>query len=311
MKSEASDATLMNSKSDKTRRVGKDIEQAVHTLKEVKYIQNIGRFDTAKSVANVTFGQCTLVFGENGWGKSTLADLLRSLTINNPDILIGRKTLSGGPEQKAVMRFDTQQAVFQGGVWRGIRPRIAVYDSVFVNQNVFSGDVITNEHLRNQYGMVVGEEGVRHVRRIVELDNENRENNKQARIVETKLDGIISAIGPKGMTRKEFLGLGTNADIDAQIEAKQKEVNRTNRAKELKNAKEPQPLPLPIETEEIRKCLYSTIEGIGEAATKAVRKHIAKYEVNNHSGLRTHESWLEIGTTFVNEKEMCVLWSNT
>jgi len=109
VKSEVSNTTLMNSKFDKTKRVDKDIEQEVHTLKEVKYIQNIGRFDTAKSVANATFGHCTLVFGENGWGKSTLADLLRLLTINNPEILIGRKTLSGGPEQKAVIRFDTQQ----------------------------------------------------------------------------------------------------------------------------------------------------------------------------------------------------------
>ena len=121
---------------------------------------------------------------KNGWGKSTLADLLRSLSTNTPDIVIGRKTLAGGLEQKAVVRFGDQQAVFEGGAWTGIRPRIAVYDSVFVNENVFSGDVVTNEHLKNQYGMVVGEEGVRRVRRIVELDSKNRENNSQSRGVE-------------------------------------------------------------------------------------------------------------------------------
>lgn len=127
-------------------------------------------------------------FGENGWGKSTLADLLRSLTSNNPDIVIGRKTLAGGPKQKAVMRFGDQQTVFENGVWSGIRPRIAIYDSVFVNENVFSGDVVTTEHLKNQYGMVVGEEGVRRVRRIVKLDNENRDNNTQLRVLEVELD---------------------------------------------------------------------------------------------------------------------------
>lgn len=84
-------------------------------LKEVKYVQNIGRFEKGQSVASATFGPCTLVFGENGWGKSTLADLLRSLTTNNPDIVIGRKTLAGGPEQKAIVCFGTQQAVFEGG----------------------------------------------------------------------------------------------------------------------------------------------------------------------------------------------------
>ena len=38
-------------------------------LKEVKFIQNIGRFETAKPTHDTTFGPCTLVFGENGWGK--------------------------------------------------------------------------------------------------------------------------------------------------------------------------------------------------------------------------------------------------
>lgn len=133
-------------------------------LKEVKYVQNIGRFEKAQSVADATFSPCTLVFGENGWGKSTLADLLRSLTKHNPNIVVGRKTLAGGPGQKAVLRFGDQQAVFDGGAWSGIRPAIAVYDSVFVNDNVFSDDVVTNEHLKKQYGMVVGEEGVHRVR---------------------------------------------------------------------------------------------------------------------------------------------------
>jgi len=121
------------------RKETSDVRGAVKPLREVKFVQNIGRFKAGKSVSYATFGACTLVFGENGWGKSTLADLLRSLTTDNPDIVIGRKTLAGGVDQKAVLRFGDQQAVFQNGTWSGIRPRIAVYDSVFVNENVFSG----------------------------------------------------------------------------------------------------------------------------------------------------------------------------
>ena len=282
----------------------KEAADATVPLKEIKYIRNIGCFETGMSVAAATFGACSLVFGENGWGKSTLADLLRSLSTNTPDIVIGRKTLAGGLEQKAVVRFGDQQAVFEGGAWTGIRPRIAVYDSVFVNENVFSGDVVTNEHLKNQYGMVVGEEGVRRVRRIVELDSENRENNSQSRGVEAELDGIVKAVGPKGMTRKEFLGLEAIADVDAQIAAKDKEVKRASRAKELKGAGEPLLLRVPMETEEFRKSLHSRIEGIAEAAANAVREHIAKHEEKKgRGGGMTHESWLEAGTGFVDEEK--------
>ena len=279
---------------------GAEATPAVMPLREVKYIRNVGCFENGQSVADATFGPCTLVFGENGWGKSTLADLLRSLTTNNPDIVIGRKTLAGGPEQKAVVRFGDQQAVFEGGAWSGIRPRIAVYDSVFVNENVFSGDVVTNEHLKKQYGMVVGEEGVRRVRRIVGLDNENRENNNQSRVVETELNGIIKAVGPEGVTLKEFLVLEAIADVDAQIEAKDKEVKRTSQARVLKVAAEPQLLPVPTEIEKFRQCLHSTIEGI--AAAKAVREHITKHEGKSR-GAMTHETWLEAGVAFMDDEE--------
>ena len=289
---------------DKSNTADQTALPAVYELREVKYVQNIGRFENGQSVAGAKFGPCTLVFGENGWGKSTLADLLRSLTMNNPDIVIGRKTLAGGPEQKAVVRFgNSGSARFENGVWSGITPRIAVYDSVFVNENVFSGDVVTNEHLKKQYGLVVGEEGVRRVRRIVALDNENRENTKQLRIVEARLDGIVSVVGPRGMTRKEFLVLEAIGDLDMKIEAKKKAVQQASRGKELKGAGEPRILPVPTETEEFRKSLHRTIEGIAEAAAKAVREHIAKHEKEGRSGAMAHESWLEAGTIFVVEAE--------
>ena len=295
--------TVMDGVDEADTAPGAEVAPAVAPLREVKYVQNIGRFERGQSVANATFGPCTLIFGENGWGKSTLADLLRSLTTNNPDIVIGRKTLAGGPAQQAVVRFGDQHAVFKDGAWAGIRPRIAVYDSVFVNENVFSGDVITNEHLKNQYGMVVGEEGVRRVRRIVELDNKNRENNSQSRVVEAELDGIVRAVGLEGITRKGFLALRAIADVDAKIEAKEKEEQRARRAKELKGAGEPKVLPVPTETEELRKSLHSTIEGIAEAAARAVRAHIAKHEEKSRGGAMTHESWLESGTAFADEEE--------
>ena len=116
-----SDMTVMDGAGEGNPGPGAEAAPAATPLREVKYVQNIGRFEKGQSVADATFGPCTLVFGENGWGKSTLADLLRSLTTNNPDIVIGRKTLAGGPEQQVVMRFVDQRAVFKDGAWTGIQ----------------------------------------------------------------------------------------------------------------------------------------------------------------------------------------------
>ena len=60
-----------------------------------------------------------------------------------------------------------------------------------------------------------------------------------------------------------------------------------------------------MEIEEFRKSLHSTIEGVAEAAAKAVREHIVKHAEKGRGSTMTHESWLEAGTGFVNEGE-CV-----
>src|SRR3546814_10119617 len=47
------------------------------------------------------------------FSSDLLADILRSLTTNNPAILAGRKTHAAEKPPKAVLRFGTQNAVFE------------------------------------------------------------------------------------------------------------------------------------------------------------------------------------------------------
>jgi len=216
-------------------------------LQEIRFIQSIGRFEEAKPLHGVRFGPCTLIFGENGWGKSTVADILRSLTTNNPAILAGRTTLDVSAPQKAILQVAGQNAVFQDGAWTGPRPRIAIYDSSFINDNVYSGDIVSAEHLKNQYGLVVGEEGVSRVRRIVELDGDNRDNNKAITDTENELKALMRAVAPPAMQLDAFLALPSRDDIDEAIVAQDFKVQQARRAKELKAAAEPAAYPYQIQ----------------------------------------------------------------
>jgi wobble nucleotide-excising tRNase len=272
-------------------------------LREIKFIQNIGRFETAKPTHDATFGQCTLVFGENGWGKSTFADILRSLTTNNSAILEGRKTLASDAPPKAVLRFSNCPAVFESGTWTGCHPRISVYDSAFINDNVFSGDVVSADHLKNQYGLVVGDEGVRLVGRIVELDGENRENNKTIAAAESELTTVIRTVGLPTMPIDDFRALNARPDIDAAITAKDNQVQRVRRARELKTAAEPSLVPIPSETANLRHLLTQSIDEVAEAAVTRVREHVAAHQCEPKEGATVHESWLEAGMAFVRDEE--------
>ena len=93
-------------------------------------------------------------------GKSTIADILRSFARTQPDLVKGRKTLATLNEQKIILLFDGRKASFDGSSWAGIPPPIAVFDQTFVDENVYSGQLISHDHLKKQFGLVIGEEGV-------------------------------------------------------------------------------------------------------------------------------------------------------
>jgi wobble nucleotide-excising tRNase len=62
-------------------------------LQRIISIKNIGRFRNCAAAGDVTFRRFTLIFSENGRGKTTLCAILRSLFTNTPALIIGRTTL--------------------------------------------------------------------------------------------------------------------------------------------------------------------------------------------------------------------------
>ena len=60
-------------------------------IKRIKKIKGVGRF---LDVGHVEFGQLTLIYGPNCYGKSTLSDIFRSIANQNPEILANRQSIT-------------------------------------------------------------------------------------------------------------------------------------------------------------------------------------------------------------------------
>ena len=111
-------------------------------LQRIISIKNVGRFKSCAAHGDVTFRRFTLIFAENGRGKTTLCAILRSLFTNTPALIIGRTTL-GSMEHPEVQLLTTNGSVtFRDGVWSAAFPDIAVFDGSYVSENVFAGDVV-------------------------------------------------------------------------------------------------------------------------------------------------------------------------
>src|SRR5271155_2902052 len=86
-------------------------------LERIISIANVGRFKNCAAAGDVTFRHFTLIFAENGRGKTTLCEIFRSLLSNKPELIVGRKTLGSLGPPEIQLRTTGGNVVFHAGSW--------------------------------------------------------------------------------------------------------------------------------------------------------------------------------------------------
>ncbi|MBE3063402.1 MAG: AAA family ATPase [Spirochaetes bacterium] len=195
-------------------------------LEKIVQIKNIGRFRDYAASGDVTLRKLTLVYADNGRGKTTLCAILRSLQSGQPEFIAERKTLGAADAASVHLRLNSADFQFTNGEWTATYPDILIFDPVFVNENVHSGDYVEHEHKKNLYRVIVGNEGVRLAREVEELDGLIREANGDLR---TKRDAVSRYL-LAGETLEGYLQRQPLADVDTQIALKTHELNNRQRA---------------------------------------------------------------------------------
>ncbi len=237
-------------------------------------IRNIGKFASCNASGDVTFRRLTLILGENGKGKTTLGDILRSLSTGKPDYILGRKTLGSATAPFAQVLLDGNNIVtFKDGKWDAPGLRVAIYDSTFVDENVHSGNHIDHGHRKNLYGVIVGEEGVVLAKKVDEYDASIRELNKD---IASKAN-VVRALLPAGFTLETFLALTPDADIDAKIADKQSEIATLGRAKEIKEKDSLTGISLPQLPQNFEALLAKLLDDISKEAESRVKQHLGTH----------------------------------
>ncbi len=63
-------------------------------LERLSLLRNVGRFDSVDAGRQLPFSKLTLIYAENGRGKTTLAAILRSLQTGDANLIDERHTLA-------------------------------------------------------------------------------------------------------------------------------------------------------------------------------------------------------------------------
>jgi hypothetical protein len=94
-------------------------------LARIQLIRNVGQFDSVNGGASIALPKLTVIYAENGRGKTTLSAILRSLGSGDPVPVTERKRLNASQAPHIVMQPATGPAInFQNDAWTQTIPNL-------------------------------------------------------------------------------------------------------------------------------------------------------------------------------------------
>ncbi len=252
-------------------------------------ITNIGKFHDCKAAGDVSFQGITLLYAENGRGKTTLCDILRSLRTGDGNHIQGRETLgtSGSPEVE--IRLDESNASFKGNEWSSTFPGIRIFDSTFIHENVYAGEVVEHEQKKNLYRVIVGEKGVALAHTVDDFDAQIRDKDSDIRAAKTK----VAQLSPASIGADEFTILEADPDIDSKVATKEAELTALRRAGEIATKSTLSRIAVPSLPANLTTVLGKQLDDVSDTAEEKIRQHLAEHT----SG--ADGAWLAQGTEFL------------
>jgi len=181
----------------------------------LRLLRNIGQFDSVATGVTLQLQRNVFLYAENGRGKTTLTAILRSLQTGDPVHILERRRLSAAQPPHVVLDCTggPPSAMFQNGVWNRTLPDIAIFDDLFVDENVCSGLDVDPEHRQHLHQLVLGSQGVALNRALAALVQQIEADNTRMRTAAN----AITTNDRGGLSVDDFCDLPTQADIDQAI----------------------------------------------------------------------------------------------
>lgn len=263
-------------------------------LERISEIQGIGLLHQANGKP-YTCQKVTLIYADNGRGKSTLATVLRSVSTREASLITDRKTIDGTLSSKVVLQFGSGHKVsFDGGIWSEQRPEVLVFDADFVERNVHSGGTVNTVHRKNLLEFALGEPAVAARADVEKTTGEAKAAAEKVQSIAAQLSGYHTS-----MTLTQFEKLPQLADVDTKLVELERRISAASNVATILAKPVPSAVAEPsFNIEGLFEGLRISLEDVHADVERVVRQHIEKL------GSKGAESWLSQGQQF-NNSEAC------
>lgn len=261
-------------------------------LERIAEIKGVGLFHDANG-KRYTCQKATLIYADNGRGKTTLASVLRSASTGDAKLITDRKTVDGTFPPKVVLHFDSGHKVsFDNGSWSEQRPELLVFDADFIERNVHSGGTVNTGHRKNLLEFALGESAVEARTKVEKATGESKTAADKVQSTVTQLSGHHI-----GMTLAQFEKLQKVDDVDMKLVDIQKRITAASNVASILGKAVPTAVVEPtLDIGGLFVGFAISLKDVHADAEKVVRQHIALL------GNKLAESWLSQGRQFDDSK---------
>lgn len=193
-------------------------------------IKSIGRFHDCQ-IGGRSFNKNTIIFGQNTGGKSTLTDILWSFKTGDNSYIVGRKTF-GSIDSQQVEFFDENNNPyrFPSAEWNLGFDNIEIFDTQFINENIFEGNEITYGHQKKLNSIIIGTEGKKLATEINTLQDELTELTTKKINKTTEFNKLFK----KEISVNDFKILPKVDNIEVSIKETQSLIETANNQSKIK-----------------------------------------------------------------------------
>ena len=277
-------------------------------IHKIERLVSIGKFRDYNATGQVNFHKLTLIYGNNGGGKTTFTSVFRSLTTNNPAIIKSRISTNHTASQAAQIIQAGAPNVFHtfgASGWTIPFPDIEIFDIHFVNENVYSGFSFNDEHKKQLHQFVIGAQGIA-IRNQIEQNKADKVASRQNQTVIEQQ--IIQLVGNNLTTDliTSFLAIPVEQTIgiDQQIataEAALSSANANSIIQTLQPLTQISQVTSAVGFSELVSDMQTTSQAIQNAALQTIfNNHCQDLKDNSIEG---PESWLQKGFAYLESKK--------
>lgn len=236
------------------------------------------------------FKRINLLYGENGSGKTTLSLILKSLK-EDDSLLQKKRSFDQSYPQAIEVLTDAATPVYRynGNVWNAHYQNIEIFDTHFINENIYTGLEIQPNHRKNLFEIIFGQPGVQLKSEIETIKTLIQGVQADIRTVSEKIEANIS----NAFTASDYCSHPIDLDIQNKIRAKESEIAVARNFREIQSKSNLQEIPLlalPYVKEDVKAVLEKSIENISVQYLEKVREHKSHLPMNGNE-----ESWLKAG----------------